>query len=106
MGAYIILTDSLASIDGLKSSGLSYRTNDMLFRTKTSLRYLGELVYDITLMWIPSHVSIQGNERDVLANEGSTSGTLYQDQTGLTTVKASDIHTRTGTRLLTEWQER
>jgi ribonuclease HI len=106
MGAYIILTDSLASIEGLKSSGLSYRTNDMLFRTKTSLRYLGDLVYDITLMWIPSHVSIQGNDRaDVLANEGSTSGTLYQDQTGLTTVDASDIHTRTGTKLLIKWQE-
>jgi hypothetical protein len=28
MGAYIILTDSLASIEGLKSTGISYRTND------------------------------------------------------------------------------
>jgi hypothetical protein len=33
MGAYIILTDSLASIEGLKSIGISYRTNDMLFQT-------------------------------------------------------------------------
>jgi ribonuclease HI len=67
MGAYIILTDSLTSIEGLKWTGISYRTNDMLFRTRRSLRYLGELGYDITLMWIPSHVSVQGNERaDVL----------------------------------------
>jgi ribonuclease HI len=63
MDAYIILTDSLASIEGLKSTGISYRTNDMLFRTRRSLRYLGELVYDISMMWIPSHVGIQGNER-------------------------------------------
>jgi ribonuclease HI len=71
MGAYIILTDSLASIEGLKSTGISYRTNDMLFRTRRSLRYLGELGYDISLMWIPSHVGIQGNERaDILAKEG------------------------------------
>jgi hypothetical protein len=29
IGAYIILTDSLASIEGLKSTGISYRTYDM-----------------------------------------------------------------------------
>jgi ribonuclease HI len=41
-------------------------------------------------VWIPFHVSIQGNKRaDVLANEGSTSGTLFQDQAGLTTVNKS-----------------
>jgi hypothetical protein len=33
MGVYIILTDSLASNEGLKSTGISYRTNGMLFRT-------------------------------------------------------------------------
>jgi hypothetical protein len=58
-------------------------------------------------MWIPSHVGIQRNEwADILAKEGSTSGTLFQDQAGLTTVNTSDIHTRVRTRLLTEWQER
>jgi hypothetical protein len=41
-----------------------------------------------------------------LANEGSISGTLFQDQAGLNTANASDIHTRARTRLLTEWQER
>jgi hypothetical protein len=97
----------LASIEGLKSTGISYRTNDMLFQTRKSLRYLGELGYDISLMWIPSHVGIQGNERaDILAKEGSTSGALFQDQAGLTTLNTSDIHTRARTRLLTEWQER
>jgi ribonuclease HI len=73
MGAYIIFTDSLSSIEGLKSTGLSYRMNDMLFRARKSLRYLGELGYDISLMWIPSHVGILGNERaHVLVNEGAT----------------------------------
>jgi hypothetical protein len=43
MGAYIIFIDSLASVEGLTSTGLSYRTNDMLFRTRRSLRYLEEL---------------------------------------------------------------
>jgi ribonuclease HI len=110
VGAYIILTDSLASIEGLKSTGIFYRTNDMLFRTRRSLRYLGELGYDISLMWIPSHVGIKRNKRaDILANEGSisrTTRTLFQDRTGLTTVNTSDIHTRARTRMLTEWQER
>jgi hypothetical protein len=51
VGAYIILTDSLASIEGLKSTGISYRTNDMLFWTRRSLKYLEELGYDISLMY-------------------------------------------------------
>jgi ribonuclease HI len=62
------------------------------------MRYLEELGYDITLMWISSHVGIEGNERaDVLANEGSISGNLFQDQAGLTTVNTPDIHTRART---------
>jgi hypothetical protein len=107
MGVYIILKDSLVRIEGLKSTEISYKTNDMLFQTRGFLRYVGELGYDIPLMWISSHVGIQGNEQaDVLANEGSISGTFFQDQVGLNTVNASDIHTRARTRLLTEWQER
>jgi hypothetical protein len=46
-------------------------------------------------MWILSHVSIQENERaDILASEGSISGTLFQDQAELTTLNTSDIHGR------------
>jgi hypothetical protein len=52
-------------------------------------------------------VDIQGYERvDVLANDGSISGTLFQNQARLTNVNTSDIHTHAKTRLLTEWQER
>jgi hypothetical protein len=52
-------------------------------------------------------VGILGNERaDVLANEGSFSGTLFQDQAELTTVNTSNIHTPARMRLLIEWQER
>jgi hypothetical protein len=66
------------------------------------LRYLAELGYDISLMWIPSYMGIQGKERaDILAKEGLTAGTLFQDQVGLTTVNASVIHTRARTKLLT-----
>jgi hypothetical protein len=71
--------DNFAAIEGLKSTGISYRTNGMLFRTSKSLRYLGELGYDITLMLILFHVGIQENERpDILAKEGSISRTLFQ----------------------------
>jgi hypothetical protein len=69
----------------------------MLFRTSRSLRCLGELGYDITLKWIPSYVGIRGNKRaDVLANEGSFFGTLFQNQARLTTVNTSDIPTQNG----------
>jgi hypothetical protein len=50
IGANIFLTGSLASIEELKSTGISYRTNDKLFQTRSSLTYLGELGYDIPLM--------------------------------------------------------
>jgi hypothetical protein len=54
---YIILTDSLTSIKGLRSFAISYQTNDMLFRTRRSLRYLREPGYNIILsgphlMWV------------------------------------------------------
>jgi hypothetical protein len=94
-------------IERLKSTGVSYLTNDMLFRTRRSLRYLVEHGYDKSLMWIPFHVDIHGNEwAGVVANEGSFSGIFFQYQTGVTTVNTSDIHTCARTRLLTEWQER
>jgi hypothetical protein len=52
-------------------------------------------------------LGILGHKRvDVLANERLISGTLFQDQAGLTTVNTSDIHISAMTRLLTEWQER
>jgi hypothetical protein len=41
-----------ALIEGLKLTGISYRTNDILFRTKRPLRCLTEFGNDITLMWI------------------------------------------------------
>jgi hypothetical protein len=79
----------------------------MLFQSRKSLRYLGGLGYDITLMEISYRVSIQGNERaDVLANEESISGILFQDQAGLITVNTFDIYTRGRTRLLTEWEKK
>jgi hypothetical protein len=43
IGAFIILTDSLASSEGLNSTGISYRTNDMLFRTRKSLQISHEI---------------------------------------------------------------
>jgi hypothetical protein len=65
---------------------MSYRTNNMLFCTKKSLRYLGKLGCAVTLIWISSHVGIIGNKRaNVLEKEGSISETFFQDQAGLTT---------------------
>jgi hypothetical protein len=60
-----IRSDSFSYIEGLKSTGMSYRTNDMLFRIKKSMKYLEELGYDITLMWNKTHfmwVSKETNE--------------------------------------------
>jgi hypothetical protein len=46
------------------------------------------------------------NERtDVLAKEGSISGTLLQDQARPTTLNTIDICTCAKTKLLTEWQK-
>jgi hypothetical protein len=109
VGAYTLFSRIALPIhiERLKSTGVSYLTNDMLFRTRRSLKYLVEHGYDKSLRWIPFHVDIQGNEwAGVVANEGLFSGIFFQDQAGLTTVNTSDIHTCARTRLLTEWQER
>jgi hypothetical protein len=82
--------DSFASIERLKSTGMSYRTNDMLFHARMSLNEVGT----------------QRNEpADVLAKEGSISRTLFQDQAELTTVNTSYIHIRARTRLLIGWND-
>jgi hypothetical protein len=55
-------------------------------------------------MWIPSHVGILENKRaDVLANEGSISGTLFQYQAELTTVNTSDTRADNMAGMM-EWQ--
>jgi hypothetical protein len=51
------------------------------------------------------HFEMYRADGDVLAKEGSIAKTLFQDQTGLTTINTCDIHTRATTRLLTEWRK-
>jgi hypothetical protein len=52
--------------EGLKTTGMSYRTNDMLFRTRRSLRYLENL--DMIYPWCGSHLMWLSKE---------TNGSMY-----------------------------
>jgi RNase H len=106
IGKFVILSDSFSALQGIESVKVSYRTNDMLFRTKCCLKRLEEIGYEVLLMWIPAHVGIPGNEEaDALAKAGATSGDSFQEATGLPTANLADLRAGAFTRLKDEWQK-
>ena len=65
----VVFTDSLAVVRSVEAGHSASRPN--------LLRHLYELIHqtnqDVTLVWIPAHIGIPGNEMaDRLANEGVT----------------------------------
>ena len=63
---------------------------------------LTELNYDITLVWIPSHIDIKGNEKaDELAKLATTQNCF--DEKGYYT--QAEIHSQIDSKFLAKWQE-
>jgi ribonuclease HI len=76
-GKYLILTDSLSAIEALKKNHIGYQVNQRLIDCKATLCWLKERGYDVSLMWIPSHVGIHGNEiADAIAEEALNANSL------------------------------
>ncbi|XP_055533007.1 uncharacterized protein LOC129723073 [Wyeomyia smithii] len=76
---YFIFTDSLSSIEALRSMKDVKHSPYFLGKIREHLSALSEKSTQITLAWVPSHCSIPGNEKaDSLAKVGATNGDIYE----------------------------
>jgi ribonuclease HI len=74
---FLILTDSLSSIEALRSRKISPRTHSVVYECKDALWRLEANQFVVRLMWVPAHVGIDGNEMvDRIAKESAASGNL------------------------------
>ncbi|XP_055631931.1 uncharacterized protein LOC129771858 [Toxorhynchites rutilus septentrionalis] len=78
---YYIVTDSLSSVEAIRSVRPEKHSPYFLERIREILSALSRRCYVITFIWVPSHCSIPGNERaDSLAKVGAIEGDIYQRQ--------------------------
>jgi ribonuclease HI len=101
-GEYLICTDSLSSIEAIKSRKISVKTNLGINWIKETIFRLEKSGYCIQLMWIPSHCGIRGNESvDNIAKESSFS--LNFANVGTT---PSDFYPQLRALTISKWQKR
>jgi hypothetical protein len=78
-GEFLILTDSLSSIEALRSRKISPRTHSVVYECKEALWRLRADQFVVRLMWVPAHVGIDGNKMvDRIAKESAASENLYR----------------------------
>jgi ribonuclease HI len=59
---FLILTDSLSSVKALLSKKISHRTHPLVCEFEQVCSDLLEDIVEVEIMWIPSHVGLEGNE--------------------------------------------
>uniref|UniRef100_A0AAG5DTQ8 RNase H type-1 domain-containing protein n=1 Tax=Anopheles atroparvus TaxID=41427 RepID=A0AAG5DTQ8_ANOAO len=80
-GLYYIFTDSLSSIEALRSAKPSKHPSYFLANIRELMNVLIARSYKITFVWVPSHCNIPGNEKaDSLAKVGAQAGELFERQ--------------------------
>jgi len=95
---YAIFTDSLSTIDNLASSRSRSRPNLL----SDMIDLLHSVNSHITVVWVPSHIGITGNERaDQLANMGSKRQHIDID----VGVELQEMYGRVDTYINKLWQE-
>ena len=96
---FIIVTDSLSSIEALRSVKTPHKSNVRLIDCRNVLHRLAKKNFDISLMWVPSHMGIRGNEQaEISANEA-----INADYINLSTV-SSDYRFLAKIYCTTDWQ--
>ncbi|XP_055549966.1 uncharacterized protein LOC129732771 [Wyeomyia smithii] len=76
---YFIFTDSLSAIEALRSIKSIKSSSYFLNKIRDHLSTLSEIASQVTLVWIPSHSLIEGNETaDSLAKIGTVHGDIYE----------------------------
>lgn len=79
-GNYIIATDSMSSIEILTSRKIAAQTPNIIHQVLSNLYDLQCNGHYITLLWIPAHRGIPGNEQaDTIAKLAATTGPLSED---------------------------
>jgi ribonuclease HI len=101
-GEFLILTDSLSSIEALRSRKISPMTHSVVYECKKALWRLRANQFVVRLMWVPAHVGIDGNEMvDRIAKESAASGNLYRGG-----ALECDLCPQMKSCLLMDWQSR
>ncbi|XP_062704785.1 uncharacterized protein LOC134287117 [Aedes albopictus] len=78
---YFIFTDSLSSLEAVRSMKPMKHSVYFLNGIRQVLSALSKRSYIITIAWVPSHCSIPGNEKaDSLAKVGASEGDVYERQ--------------------------
>ena len=76
VNSYAVLTDSKSVVQALQGDLLNANTNFLLHEIKIKHMHLKNRGFKITIIWIPSHCSIAGNDRaDELAKDAIITGT-------------------------------
>lgn len=97
----LILTDSLSVIQAIQNLKFNYKTNYLLYAIKSLIISLEDSDTHISLMWIPSHKGITGNEiADKVAYEGRNS----LDVRHMLWVPMTDYYSVINVEILNSWK--
>lgn len=76
-GSFVIATDSMASLTALENNMVSTNTSALLMRCRSGLHTLATSGHSVTLVWVPAHSGITGNEiADEAAKRAATTSSL------------------------------
>ncbi|XP_058820982.1 uncharacterized protein LOC131683166 [Topomyia yanbarensis] len=76
---YLIVSDSVSSIDAIRSMKHGKHSSYFLGKIRELLSALSDKSFQFTLVWVPSHCSIPGNEKaDSLAKVGAIEGDVFE----------------------------
>jgi hypothetical protein len=62
-GRYLIVTDSMSSVEALQPRRVPPRTHSLVCEIKEACWWLKNIEYEIHMMWIPSYEGVSGSER-------------------------------------------
>lgn len=101
-GKFIIASDSMSSISALFYTRIAAKSNRLILKCRAELYNLWLNHYDVTILWVPAHVGIMGNEKaDRAAKEAAISGPLSNFQPTW-----QDYFTLFPSQINQEWQDR